>query len=111
MEDKKYIIKQHEENTWLIINAENGEIVNTITKDTIIEYCEGVYDDVDTDFAGENGIIASVWFYLDDDYNIDLVDYDCEELDKFVAWFDYICVEYFTNKVLAEYKQRLLRFE
>lgn len=111
MEDKKYIIKQHEENTWFIVNDDTGEVVNIITKDTVVDYCKREYDNVDTDYVGEDGIINSAWFDLDNDYHIDLVDYDCEELDKFVAWFDYICVEYFANEIVKEYKQRLLDFE
>ena len=33
---KEFIVKQTEENTWVIIDDESGEVVNTITKDTLI---------------------------------------------------------------------------
>ena len=37
--NKNYVIKQMEENTWVILD-ENEEVVNTITKDMIVNYCK-----------------------------------------------------------------------
>ena len=52
-----------------------------------------------------------VWFELEDDYNLDSVDSYCQEFSKFIAWLEYVCVEYLAQEVIASYKQRLLNFE
>lgn len=111
MNDKEFIIQQHEENAWLIINADSGEIKDIITKDTIVEYCKRECEQNDTDYMSSDGITDSVWYYLDIDYNLERVDNYCEEFDKFLAWFDYVCVEYLAKELVAFYKQRLLNFE
>lgn len=108
MEDKKYIVKQHEENTWLIINDENGEVVNIITKDDIVECCEYSYEDY-----GDSILDLVCHVRSEIIYNLDYhgLNHHCEEFDKFSAWFDYICIEYFARKIVAYYKQRLVDFE
>lgn len=35
----------------------------------------------------------------------------CQEFEKFLTWFDYICIEYLAKEMVAFYKQRLLNFE
>lgn len=109
--NKDYIIKQTDKNTWVIIDEEDGKVIDTITKDIIINYCKHECDTVDTDYMSADGITESVWWSLDDDYGMELVDNYCEEFDKFLAWFDYTCVEYLAKEMIAFYKQRLLDFE
>ena len=109
--NRDYIIKQTDENTWVIIDEEDKKIVDTITKDIIINYCKHECDAIDTDHMSADGITESVWWSLDDDYGMELVDNYCEEFDKFLAWFDYTCIEYHSKEVVAIYKQRLLDFE
>lgn len=108
---RDYIIKQTDENTWIIIDEENEKIVDTITKDIIINYCKHECDTVDTDYMSADQITESAWWSLDDDYGMELVDNYCEEFDKFLAWFDYVCVEYLAKEMVAFYKQKLLDFE
>lgn len=107
---KNYIIKQTEENTWVVID-ENGEVVDTITKDIVINYCKRECEENDTDYMSSDGITDSAWYYIDMDYNLECVDNYCQEYDKFLAWFDYTCVEYLAKEIVAFYKQRLLNFE
>lgn len=107
---KDYIIKQTDENTWVIIN-ENEEVVNTITKDTVINYCKREFEDNHVECMSAEIMIDSVWWYLEDDYNLEFVDNYCQEFDKFLAWFDYIVVEYLAQEIVALYKQRLLNWE
>lgn len=87
MEDKKYIVKQHEENTQLIINEDTGEVVNIITKDTVIDYCKREYDTVDTDYMSGYGIIENAWFDLCNDYPMDFVDDFAMNLISFLLGF------------------------
>lgn len=108
--DKDYIIKGTDENTWSIID-ENGEVVETITKDDIVNYCKNELEDNRTDCMSASDMIDGVWFDVERDYNLEFVDSYCQDFDKFCAWFDYVCVEYITNEVVAFYKQRLLDFE
>lgn len=108
---KDYIIKQTEENTWVIIDEENEKVIDTITKDIVIGYCKHECDTVDTDYMSADGMTESVWWSLNDDYGMELVDNYCEEFDKFLAWFDYTCVEYLAKEMVAFYKQRLRDFE
>lgn len=37
--NENYAIKQTEENTWVIFD-ENEEVVDTITKDIVVDYCK-----------------------------------------------------------------------
>ncbi len=105
------IIKQTDENTWLIIDNESGEIINTITKDVVIDYCKRECEENNTDYMSSDGITDSVWYYIDMEYDLEFVDNYCQEYDKFLAWFDYTCVEYLAKEIVAFYKQRLLNFE
>lgn len=109
--NKNYAIKQTEENTWVVLD-ENEEIVNTITKDIVVDYCKKECDETEEiEDLSHDILIDCVWFNLEDDYNLDWVDNYCQDFDKFIAWFEYICVEYFSNEITAIYKQRLLDFE
>ena len=105
---KNYAIKQTEENTWVMLD-ENEEVVNTITKDIVVDYCEKENEEIEE--LIHDVLIDYVWSNLEDDYNLDLIDNDCQDFDKFVAWFEYVCVEYFSHEIVAVYKQRLLDFE
>lgn len=58
-----------------------------------------------------DGIIDSIWWYINDEHNLQYVNNYCEDFDKFLTWFDYICVECFAQEITAIYKQRLLDFE
>lgn len=111
MNEKTSVIQQHEENTWFLINTDNGEIENVITKDGVIEYCKHECEDEDPDFVNADDIITNALSKMLDDYNWDYADHYCEEFDKFTAWLSYICVEYLANEIVASYKQRLLDFE
>lgn len=108
--NENYAIKQMEENTWVVLD-ENEEVINTITKDIIVNYCKNECDETDTTYTSADGIIDSIWWYINDEYNLQYVDNYCEDFDKFLAWFDYICVEYLAQEITAIYKQRLLNFE
>lgn len=106
--NENYAIKQTEENTWVVLD-ENEEVINTITKDIVVDYCEKENDEIEE--LIHDVLIDSVWMEIGDDFNLDLIDNHCQDWDKFVAWFEYICVEYFSNEIVAVYKQRLLNFE
>lgn len=108
--NREYIVKQTEENTWVIIN-ENEKVVNTITKDTVIDYCKREFEDNHVECVSAEVMIDSVWWNLEYDYNLEFVDNYCQEFDKFLAWFDYTCIEYHSKEIVAIYKQRLLNFE
>lgn len=110
MNKETYIIKETEENTWSIIN-ENGEVINTITKDTIVKYCNQEMEDNRTECISADEMIDCVWWNLQDDYDLESVDDFCQDWEKFTAWFDYICIEYLTQEITAIYKQRLDHFE
>ena len=101
--NKNYAIKQTEENTWVILD-ENEEVVDTITKDIVVDYCKKENEEIEE-------LINYVWYELGNDYNLDWIDNHCQDFDKFIAWFEYICVEYFSQEMVAIYKQRLLNFE
>ena len=88
---------------------ENEEVVNTITKDIVVDYCEKENEEIEE--LIHDVLIDCVWSDLEEDYNLDLIDNDCQDFDKFVAWFNYVCVEYFSQEIVAIYKQRLLDFE
>lgn len=108
---KNYIIKQTEENTWIIID-ENGEIVDTITKDIILNYCKSGYEDNGADCLNAEEMIDHAWWVLNSNYAVvDYVDRYCQDWSKFTAWFDCVCVEYLAQEIVAIYKQRLLNFE
>ena len=103
-------IEQTEGNTWVVLD-ENEEVVDTITKDIVVDYCKKECDETGTPYTSADGIIDSVWSDLEDDFNLDWIDIYCQDFDKFIAWFEYICVEYFSQEIVAIYKQRLLNFE
>ena len=108
--EETYIIKETDENTWSIID-ENGEVIDTITKDDIINYCKRECEDNDTCSFSAEIMTDSVWWYIQDNRNLEFVDHYCQDWDKFTAWFDYICIEYLAQEIVAIYKQRLLDFE
>ena len=108
--NENYAIKQTEENTWVVLD-ENEEVVDTITKDIIVDYCKKECDETDIAYTSADGIIDSVWSDLEDDFNLDWIDIYCQDFDKFIAWFNYVCVEYLAQEITAIYKQRLLDFE
>lgn len=108
--NRTYIVKQMEENVWFILN-ENGEFVNSITKSVVVNYCENEFEDNHVECVSAEVMIDNVWWNLENDYNLEFVDNYCQEFDKFLAWFDYTCIEYHSKEVVAIYKQRLLDFE
>ena len=105
--NENYAIKQTEENTWVVLN-ENEEVINTITKDIVVDYCK---ENEEIEELIHDVLIDYIWYELEDDYNLDWIDNDCQDFDKFIAWYEYICVEYFSQEIVAIYKQRLLNFE
>ena len=76
-----------------------------------INECKKECDETDIPYTSADGIIDSVWSDLEDDFNLDWIDIYCQDFDKFIAWFNYVCVEYFSQEIIAIYKQRLLDFE
>lgn len=106
---KDYVIKQTEENTWVVLN-ENGEVVNTITKDIVINYCKNELEDSHSECISAEVMIDGVWWNVELNY-LESVDDYCQDWEKFTAWFDYICIEYLAKEIVALYKQRLLNFE
>lgn len=108
--NREYIIKETSENVWEIMD-ENGNIIRAITKENVVDCCKRECENNDTDYMSADGITDSVWWEINDDYDLELVDNYCPEFDKFLAWFDYICVEYLANEMVAFYKQKLLNFE
>ena len=105
--NKNYAIKQTEENTWVVLD-ENEEVVNTITRDIVVDYCKKKNEEIELIY---DVLVDYIWFELEDDYSLDWIDDNCQDFDKFIAWFKYICVEYFSQEIVAIYKQRLLDFE
>lgn len=105
---ENYAIKQTEENTWVVLN-ENAEVINTITKDIVVDYCKKNNEEI-ADLIHDI-LIDYVWIELEDNYNLDWIDNSCQDWDKFSAWFEYVCVEYFSEEIVAIYKERLLNFE
>lgn len=108
--NRDYIIKQTDENTWVITDEENGKTIHTITKDTLVNYCKREWEN-NSDHMSSSGMIDNVWYYMNYDYDWDLVNHYCQEYDKFLAWFDYICADCIAKEIVAFYKQRLLDFE
>lgn len=98
------------EDTWHIVDGD-GKVINTITKNDIINYCKRELEDNRTECLSPDLMIDSVWWYIEDDYKLEVVDNYCQHWDKFTAWFDYVVVEYFTQEIIALYKQRLRDFE
>ena len=105
-----YGVVQIEENTWHMIGGD-GEIIKTITKDTVVNYCKKECEDSDIECISAETIIDNVWWSLNDDSNIGLIDCFCQYWDKFLAWYRYVCVEYLAQEITAIYKQRLDDFE
>lgn len=108
MNEKELIIQQHEENAWLVINADTGEIEDIITKDNVVEYCKLTYEYCDDNMEY---FIDNVWGEIGKNHTQGLLNHYCEEFDKFCAWLNFVCVEYFANEMVTSYKQRLLDFE
>ena len=105
-----YIIKETDENTWTIFD-ENGSIIRAITKENVADYCKRECETSDTEWMSAKDMVESIWWEMHDDYDLELIDNYCQEFDKFLAWFDYICVEYLAKEMVAFYKQKLLNFE
>lgn len=97
------------ENTWHIIDSDR--IINTITKDDIIKYCKRELEDNHIECLSPDIMIDSVWWGVENDYKLEIVDSGCQYWDKFIAWFDYIVVEYLAQEIVAIYKQRLHNWE
>lgn len=108
--DRNYTVKQIDENTWVILD-EDENVVNTITKEDVLQFCKREYNDYSDYCASAEGIIDGIWWEVHDYYNLINLDNYCAEFDKFSAWFDYVCIEYSTQELLNYYKQRLLDFE
>ena len=108
--NENYVIKQTEENTWVILD-ENKGVVDTITKDIVVDYCKKECDETGIPYTSADGIIDYVWSDLEDNFNLDWIDNYCQVYDKFIAWFAYVCVEYLAQEIIAIYKERLLDFE
>ena len=108
--NKNYAVKQIDKNTWAIID-ENENVITTISKDTIINYCKNEREDIDIDGVCAEDLTDSIWWNVNYDYCLDDVDHYCQGWDKFTAWFDYLCIEYLAQEIVALYKQRLLNFE
>jgi hypothetical protein len=108
--NKNYFVKQIDENTWAIID-EDENVITTISKDTIINYCKDGIGDIDINGICAEELTDSIWWSVNYDYCLDNVDHYCQGWDKFTAWLDYLCVEYLAQEVVSLYKQRLLNFE
>ena len=108
--NNEYIIKETSKNVWEIMD-ENGNIIRAITKENIQGYCLTECEKHDITYFSADIMIDSIWWNVHDYYNLELIDNYCEEFDKFLAWFDYTCVEYLAKEMVAFYKQRLLDFE
>ena len=109
--NKDYILREVNENVWEIVDIEVGNTIDTITKDIVINYCKNEFEDGCTDCMSVNYCAECVWDELDNDYNFDSIDNYGREFDKFIAWFEYVCIEYCAKELVAFYKQRLLYFE
>ena len=106
MNNKDYKLKKQNESTWLVVDTSNNNVVDTITKEMIVERCE--MKDINVDIINVDDFTFLVWSYFCDN-NKELVratDIYYIECDKFFAWFDYICTEYMTTKILSWYKER-----
>ena len=91
--------------------AATPNTAEAVTKDSVIKYCKEKCEDIDTCSFSAEIMIDSIWWRIDDEYDLEFVDADCREWEKFTTWFDYVCVEYLAQELVALYKQRLLYFE
>jgi hypothetical protein len=107
-----YAITSDGKDSWHIVN-ENGEVVDTITKDTIVKICERELKRCYLDVLDMETFINNVWYLLNKGDNIiyNQVSTDTKDYEKFDAWFEYVCAECFGNGITNFYKQRLLNFE
>ena len=105
-----YVIIEKGQNEWAIINK-NKTVIDTITKDIIINRCERQLGNNRVEYMNADGLIDEVWCAIQDEYDLEFVDDRYQEWEKFCAWFNYIVTECLANKVIAFYKQRLLDFE
>lgn len=108
----EYAIIEKGQNEWAIIN-ENEEVVDTITKDTIVKICDRELERCYLDVLDIETFIDNVWYLLNKGDNIvyNQVNTDTEDYDKFCAWFDYVCAECLGNGIANYFKQRLLNYE
>lgn len=107
-----YAVVQGGEDTWYIVN-ENGEVVDTIAKDTIVKICERELERCYLDVLDIETLIDNVWYLLNkgDNTVYNQVSANTQDYDKFEVWFEYVCVECFGNGIINHYKQRLLNWE
>lgn len=107
-----YAIIEKGQNEWAIID-ENEEVVNTITKDIIVEICKRELERCHLDVLAIEVFIENVWYLLNKGDNIiyNQVNTYTDDYEKFYAWFDYVCAECFGNEITSYFKQRLLDFE
>jgi hypothetical protein len=108
----EYAIIEKGQNEWTIID-ENENVIEIITKDTIVPICERELERCHLDVLDIEVFIENVWYLLNKGDNIiyNQVNTDTEYYEKFCAWFDYICAESFGNGIMNYFKQRLLDFE
>lgn len=108
----EYAIIEKGQNEWAIID-ETEEIVDTITKDTIVKICEQELKRCFLDVLDMETFIDNIWYLLNKGDNViyNQVNTDTQDYDKFSAWFEYVCAECFGNEITSYYKQRLLNFE
>ena len=105
-----YIIIEKGQNEWLIVDKDKT-IIDTITKDIIINHCERKLGNNHIEYANADSFIDDIWWEIQDEYDLEFVDDRYQEWEKFCAWFDYVVVEYLAQELVALYKQRLLYFE
>lgn len=108
----EYAIIEKGQNEWAIID-ENENVVDIITKDTIVQICERELERCYLDVLDIETLIDNVWYLLNKGDNIvyNQVNTDTEDYEKFCAWFDYVCAECFGNGIINYFKQRLFNFE
>ena len=97
--------------TWRIVNEDNIFIIDINDYD-IEGICEGICyrDDIEKYNAEE--FIERAWEELRDFFSPEINHCtNCENWDKFCAWFDNQVIEFFTNELSIMYAGRLLDFE
>ena len=99
------------ENAWCVVD-ENEDDKSIISNADIEKVCEHICNKDCIKEYGAEGFVERVWEEFRDNYCPGIEDYIyTENWDKFIAWFDYICVDYLTKEIVGFYKQRLLDFE
>lgn len=107
LDNKEVIVKQHKQDIWLFIDANSNYVMEVITKDDIIEYCKRELRDTDISTMCADILIENVWYYIQQELCRDNM--TLQGFSKFSTWFDYVCVECFSNELVSHYyKNRLL---